>query len=189
MVENNEKQPENRKGHATPTRREAEQQRKAQLKPARGSKAAKQLDRNKVAAERTATRLAMYTNDDRHLPPRDRGPMRRFVRDFVDARLTLGELFIPIAFVYMILVLNPAMVQYALVVWYLMILGIVLDCALLVRRVRKALAKQFPDQSTRGIVSYTILRSLTLRLTRLPKPTVKVGGAPAAVKIPKSLKR
>ena len=50
------------------------------------------------------------------------------------------------------------------------------------------LAAKFPGESTRGLNGYVVMRLLTLRQLRLPRPMVKIGGAPKPVKIPKSLR-
>ena len=41
-----------------------------------------------------------------------------------------------------------------------------------------ALRAKFPDESLKGTTFYTIMRVLQLRWLRMPKPRVKVGGAP-----------
>ena len=41
--------------------------------------------------------------------------------------------------------------------------------------VMKQVRRRFPDASTRGLTSYTMLRALQLRFLRMPKPQVKIG--------------
>ena len=41
----------------------------------------------------------MRTGDERYLPPRDKGPVKRFIRDFVDSRFSFIELMIPLLLV------------------------------------------------------------------------------------------
>ena len=48
-------------------------------------------------------RQAMKTGDERYLPARDRGPVRRFIRDFVDLRFSFIELMVPLLIVSMVL--------------------------------------------------------------------------------------
>ena len=48
-------------------------------------------------------RQAMRTGDDRYLPARDKGPVRRFIRDYVDSRFSFIELMIPLMLVVLIL--------------------------------------------------------------------------------------
>jgi hypothetical protein len=45
-------------------------------------------------------------------------------------------------------------------------------------RIKRALREKFPDESLKGTTFYTILRALQLRWLRMPKPRVKLGGAP-----------
>ncbi len=45
----------------------------------------------------------MKTGDERYLPPRDKGPVRRFIRDFVDSRFSFIELMVPLLVVTMVL--------------------------------------------------------------------------------------
>lgn len=40
--------------------------------------------------------------DERYLPYNDQGPLRRYIRDFVDARFAIGELFMPLVLVFLI---------------------------------------------------------------------------------------
>ena len=48
-------------------------------------------------------REAMKTGDERYLPARDKGPVKRFVRDFVDSRFSFVELMVPMLIVTMVL--------------------------------------------------------------------------------------
>ncbi len=41
--------------------------------------------------------------DERYLPYNDQGPLRRYIRDYVDARFAIGELFMPMVLVFLIL--------------------------------------------------------------------------------------
>ena len=60
------------------------------------------------SAPRAASRArrsaqAMRSGDERYLPPRDKGPVRRFIRDFVDVRFSFIELMVPLLILTMIL--------------------------------------------------------------------------------------
>lgn len=169
------------KGRATPKRSEAEAARKARAKPPRTRKEASKVMRQKRYEERMKTREAMETGDDRYLPARDRGKVRKFCRDFVDARRNVAEYLLPLLFV--ILMLSFLQTQWAVfalfVVWVVTILGTLLDTVYLIFRVRRELRTRFPDQSTRGALPYAVLRSSQLRRFRMPKPQVKRGQSPA----------
>ena len=45
----------------------------------------------------------MKSGDERYLPERDQGPVKRFVRDYVDARLSIAEFLLPLLVVIMVM--------------------------------------------------------------------------------------
>ena len=45
----------------------------------------------------------MRSGDERYLPKRDQGPLKRFIRDFVDARVSIAEFLLPLLIVIMVL--------------------------------------------------------------------------------------
>lgn len=178
------------KGRPTPSRKEAESTRKQTLKVPADKKAAKTAMRSREMEARIKARKAMYTNDEQYLSIRDRGPVRRFARNFVDRQVSVGELFVPFAFVIMIFLFvpNPDVQAAASSVWLVMFVGMVVDASVISFRVRRAAKRELPDGDHRGLASYSIMRSLTFRPMRLPKPLVKIGGAPRPMTVPKSLK-
>jgi Protein of unknown function (DUF3043) len=165
------------KGRATPKRKESESKRKqSSLSPIVGKeqkKAAKALAKQ----NRLAQRAAYLRGEDSALPVRDRGPARRFVRNYVDSRRSTGEYFLPIIFLVLILTLIPvAAVQIsAIALMYGVLLFAVIDGFFLSRRIRKIVAEKFPDASTKGLGMYAWLRSTQMRKLRAPHPMVKVG--------------
>ena len=52
-----------------------------------------------MKAKSTEARIGMLNGDERYLAPRDKGPQRRFARDFVDSKFSAGELLLPVVFV------------------------------------------------------------------------------------------
>jgi len=180
------------KGRPTPRRRVAEQRNRRPIgSPNRASaarpgatkaekKAARAAERAAFAAERAKTREALMTGDERHLPVRDKGPARRFVRDYVDARRNAGELFIPVALVILLSSLVPVavVVTASLVALYAMVLWVVVDSVLLRRRLTRLTAERFGDKAA-GAGTYGMMRALQIRRTRLPRPQVKRGAFPA----------
>jgi hypothetical protein len=137
-----------------------------------------------MAAQRAARgetsqkmRQAMKTGDDRFLPARDRGPVRRFVRDYVDSRFSFIELMVPLLVLSMILGYsgNTTMIQLGNTVLFTTIMVIIVDIVMLRFRVRREMARRFPDEPTKGLTLYAALRSLQMKFLRLPKPQVKIG--------------
>jgi hypothetical protein len=168
------------KGVPTPKRSAAQAQRKSRVTAPKDRKEASRELREKRASESVKVRQAMTTGDDRYLPQRDKGPVRRAVRDFVDARLMFAELVMPIMLV-MLLVLTMGLPNSQVIVsnaWLLLLLLVVVDLAVLSVRLRKLLRTRFPGQSTKGALPYGLLRATQIRPLRLPKTQVRIGGAP-----------
>jgi len=158
------------KGRPTPTRKEAQEAAKAR---ARGYTDKKSGQRQRRAEANARTREAMRTGDERYLPARDKGPVRRFIRDMVDARLCMAELLLPLLLLIMISGSFSPRLSYGL--WVATIVLVGLDTVWLVFRMRRELQRRFPGQSTKGATSYTVLRAMQLRFIRMPKPQVKRG--------------
>ena len=171
---------EAKKGRPTPKRNEAEANRRGRAYVPMDRKEAARAARQARGSERERTRNALLTNDERALPARDRGPVRRFARDYIDSRFTAAEWFLPLAVIVLVLNVLPSdsLRSISLIVWVLMIALIVLHSVAIGYSLRKQLALRFAGQSTKGAVVYALLRSLQLRRLRLPKPLVKRGQKP-----------
>ncbi|MEY2848861.1 MAG: hypothetical protein RI885_1526 [Actinomycetota bacterium] len=161
------------KGHATPTRREREA---ANIRPlvTNDRKAANRASRAKMAEAREKARLGMAAGEEKYLPVRDRGPQRRFVRDYIDARFNVGEAMIPLMFVVILGTVVPGFEVYSLLVlWAFFVLAIG-DCVLLGFIVKRKIRAKFGDDAVQsGTRWYAAMRALQLRPMRLPKPQVK----------------
>ncbi len=166
------------KGHPTRKRREAEAARKAALKPARTRREALKRDRQAMRAERQRSRQALVSGDERNMPPRDAGPVRKFARDFVDSRRSAAEFFFWIAIVVLVGSFVPsASVRGGVTMfWLVALIAIVVDTGVLAVRLRAQLRQRFPDPSTtRGATVYAVMRAMQIRRLRLPPPKVKPG--------------
>ncbi len=166
-----------KKGRPTPSRKEAEAARKARAKVPRTRKemaAAQKLQRNESS---TQMRQAMRNGDDRFLPARDKGPVRRFIRDYVDSRFSFIELLIPLMLAVLILGFtgNPTVTTYANLAMLSVFLLIIVDLVRLRFRLRRELTARFPDAPQKGTTYYAVARSMQMRFMRLPKTQVKVG--------------
>ena len=177
------------KGRPTPTRREAEQRNRRPVvgapPPPRGAtRAERKVQRAaRTAAAREARvrqRTALANGDERALPARDKGPVRRFVRDYVDARRNVGEFFLPVALVSILIgFMNIEGAQVvSLIVLYLMVIAIAADSFLLHRRMKRVAQAKFGDKDTSGVGTYAVMRALQLRRARMPKPQVQRGQFP-----------
>jgi hypothetical protein len=172
------------KGRPTPTRREAEAARKAALKKPRNRKEASVYRREKVRAERAKMQEAMKTGDDRYLPATDKGPLRRFARDYVDARWSVMEFALPVLLVISLLGVVfsgvfswlPGVVN---LLFLAMIAAIALDWIFLTSGLKRAVTAKFPKESAKGLGFYAVRRTMQMRRWRLPKPMVKRGEKPS----------
>ncbi|MEU9246262.1 DUF3043 domain-containing protein [Streptomyces sp. NPDC048385] len=172
--------PQAPKGRPTPKRSEAQSQRRSVASTPTNRKDAAKRQREDRRAAMERQRQALATGDERYLPARDKGPVRRFARDWVDSRFNVAEFFLPLAVVILVMsvVNNAAIKNIALLLWLVVIVLIVLDAAISGLRLRGRLAERFPDQNKKGAVAYALMRSLQMRRLRLPKPQVKRGERP-----------
>jgi DUF3043 family protein len=176
--------PENKgpgaKGRPTPSRREAEQARKERARAPQDKKAAQKVLREQRAQSNAKVREGMKTGDERYLPARDQGPVKRFIRNYVDARISIAEFLLPLLVVIMVLQYSgsSSLQSFSNALWSTTIIVVALDTVWLLFRLKRKLREKFPDESMRGTTFYAIMRVLQLRWLRMPKPRVKVGGAP-----------
>ncbi|MGV9313439.1 DUF3043 domain-containing protein [Streptomyces sp. NPDC003691] len=172
--------PQAPKGRPTPKRSEAQSQRRRAATQPRDRKAAMKQARETRRVELARQREALANGDERYLPARDKGPVRRFVRDFVDSRFCIAEFFLPMAVIILILsMVRVGQLQtIALLLWLGVIVMIIIDSVGLSIRMKKQLNERFPDEPKRGAVAYGLMRTLQMRRLRLPKPQVKRGERP-----------
>jgi len=171
------------KGHPTPKRKVAEAANRRPLVPADRKAAAKDA-RTAQRAQRDKQYAAMQTGDERYLPVKDKGPVRRYIRQYVDARWSLGELFLPFAIIMLLanMLLTSVSAELAfigLLVLYLFIVAMIVDVAIMWHKLKKRLIAKFgPDTIVRGTMMYSVTRVFQIRRARLPKPRVKHGEYP-----------
>jgi hypothetical protein len=120
---------------------------------------------------------ALKTGDERNLPMRDRGPVRKYARDLVDARRSVAEFFLPFALVILVLSFAPNSQWKAIgsTLWLVLVVLIIADSVVMSMRLRRGLRKNLPDQSTKGVLPYALMRSMQIRRFRLPPPRVRSG--------------
>ena len=168
------------KGRPTPKRKEAEAANKRPLVPT-DRKAAGKAGKNASKDARQREYRAMQTGDERAMPAQHRGPVRRYIRDYVDGRWNLGEFFLPIAAVFLVLQISlansaPDLAALAVIILYAYVIFAIVDGFIMWRGLRKRLRAKFgEDKLGRGLVMYSLMRSFQLRPTRLPKAQVKRG--------------
>lgn len=167
------------KGRATPSRAEQEAARKRPLVP--DTKEAKARARSEMAAQREKARVGMAAGDERYLTARDRGPQRKWVRDFVDSGWHLGEAVMPAMILVIVATFVPVLgIQYwAFVALWVFIFFVIGDMIITSIRVKRAARAKWGDKTEKGLGWYASMRTIQMRFLRLPKPQVKRGQHPA----------
>jgi hypothetical protein len=161
------------KGRPTPTRKEAEAAARARARAAIDKKAGRKAMRQRRAEQNAKMREGLRSGEERYLPARDQGKVKRFVRDSVDARLCMAEFLLPLLIVVM--VSQGFAPRFSNGLWSATILLVLVDTSVLIWRLKRQLKTRFPDESHKGTTSYALLRALQIRFLRLPKPQVKLG--------------
>ncbi|MEV8312892.1 DUF3043 domain-containing protein [Streptomyces sp. NPDC059900] len=172
--------PEAPKGRPTPKRSEAQTQRRSVANTPVTRKEAAKRQRNERRVQMDKQRQALASGDERYLPARDKGPVRKFARDFVDSRFCIAEFFLPLAVIILVLsmVRVPQLQNIALLLWLFVIVLIIVDSVTTAFRLKKRLNERFPSENKKGAVAYALMRTLQMRRLRLPKPQVKRGERP-----------
>lgn len=138
-------------------------------------KAATRQARDSRRVDMAKQRQALAGGDERYLPPRDKGPVRKFTRDYVDSRYRVAEFFLPLAVVILIMSIVGSMQSLSLLLWLVVIVAIVVDTFVTAFQLRRELNKRFDANDTRGVLRYGLMRTLQMRRLRLPKPQVGRG--------------
>lgn len=162
------------KGRPTPSRKSAQA---ANARPIVGSqdKEQRRARRQAQTEARDRARAGMMAGDERYLTQRDRGPQRRFVRDYVDARWSAGELLIPVMVIFLVVAMFPGWVQVygVFFVWAFLLFAIV-DAFALTFILKKKLTAKFGEGNVQpGFKWYGAMRAMQFRMLRMPKPQVK----------------
>jgi Protein of unknown function (DUF3043) len=177
------------KGRPTPKRSEAERDRYRSITgsttsgrgPSGGSATkgkATPEDKARARTERDKRMAAMRRGEDWALGPRDRGPVRKLARDYVDSHRRASEYYMYVLIILLIALLsrNKTLEDYVSPFVVVLILVIVVDAYLIRRALRKLVAERLPGESTRGLTTYAVMRALQIRRFRMPAPRVKPGG-------------
>lgn len=186
-----------KKGRPTPSRREAEGRRRGPVAPPPMStreamKRNKELRKANASAKQKLTkeerrelmrerRERMMAGDERYLMPRDRGPVKAFVRDCVDARHNLLGLFMPMALLVFASILIPVaeVQQWLTLIVMVALMGMVSEAIYNGRRITRLAREHFPREADsikgRSIGWYAFVRASQIRRLRVPKPRLRAG--------------
>ena len=184
------------KGRPTPKRSEATKRRgpvapaplttaeaRKRRKEMRGPKLSREerkIERLTRRAEMTDRREKMMAGDEAYLLPRDRGPVRRYVRNIVDARRNVLGLFMPAALVMIFFMLAVPALQFQQILSYAMLVLVVImviDGFLVGRKANRMVDEKFPGNTESGfkLGLYAASRASQLRRMRAPRPAVNRG--------------
>jgi Protein of unknown function (DUF3043) len=178
------------KGRPTPKRREAEQRRRGPVAPpprttreamkrSRGNKEERKALSAKRRELRVKQRERMMAGDEQYLMPRDRGPVKAYIRDLVDSKRNLLGLFMPLAIVIFLALLfpNPQIQSLTTLFCLLMLVAMIFEGVLMGRRLTRLVREKFPKEPARGLSIgwYAFIRASQIRKLRVPKPRVRPG--------------
>ena len=174
------------KGRPTPKRSDAERNRYQTITgsttsgrgPRTGTKAKlTPEDKARARSERARRTEAMRRGEDWALGPRDRGPIRKVARDSVDAHRRPSEYYMYVLIILLVALLsrNATLNTYVSPLVLVLIAVVVVDAYLIRRALHKLAAERYPGESTRGMTTYAVMRSLQIRRFRMPVPRLKPG--------------
>lgn len=159
-----------KKDRPTPSRKEAE--------AARRQRVTQQLSPKEARREASARNR---TERMRALNVREAQPEKALMRDYIDARFSVGEFLLPALVVILALsFLNsvmPGITVIATVVMYVYIIAVILDGYIMWRGFKKVLAQRLPKVSPKGLLMYGMNRMIQIRRFRMPAPRIKRGDA------------
>jgi hypothetical protein len=165
------------KGRPTPKRSEAEKRRRQPITAPKSRKEAYRRQRERLAQDRAKARAGMARGEDKYLPKRDQGPVRRLARDYVDARRTLGSYLMWVLLASLLLNVLP-IALFRLISFFvppLLLIIVLVEGVVISRRVTRLAAERFPDEERRGVGFYAAMRAMQIRRWRIPQPQVKIG--------------
>jgi len=156
---------------------------RARRKSLAGPKLSREERKEQSSARRAQMadrRERMMNGDERYLLSRDQGPVRRYVRDIVDARRNVLGLFMPSALGLMFFMFAVPQLQfYVSPAMMLLMLVMALDGLLLGRKVARKVDEKFPEdtESRWKLGLYAASRASQMRRMRTPRPQVKHGAS------------
>ena len=169
-----------RRGPVAPapmTTAEARRRRKTLAGP-KLSREERKVDKAERRERMADRRERMMAGEEAYLLPRDQGPIRRYVRDIVDARRNTLGLFMPAALLLIFVMLAIPQVQLFISPAMLLLVAVmVIDGIWLARKVGNLVDLKFPGntESRWKLGLYAAGRASQLRRMRAPRPQVDRG--------------
>lgn len=123
-------------------------------------------------------RERMLAGDESALLERDRGPVRRYVRDIVDTRYNLLGLFMPVALGLMFVMMALPQVQlYISPAMMLLMVLMAVDGVVVARKAIRLVDTKYPENTEARwkLGLYAASRASTVRRMRAPRPQLRRG--------------
>ena len=183
-----------KKGRPTPKRKDAQARNSHPLVPA-DRKEAKRQARAQRDAQFKREQMALETGDERYLPVRDKGRVRRFIRDYVDARWSFSEFLLPVMVIFLIAMMGVSLIRSlpanvtsimmisVTVALYSLFLISIIEGVVVWRKLKRRIGERYPnDQIAARSWYYCFSRMIMARRWRSPRPQVARGEFPGKKK-------
>jgi hypothetical protein len=109
--------------------------------------------------------------------------VRRYMRDYIDARRNLAEFMLPVMLIVLALsfLRTSQILFFVTLLTYSILLTAVADTFIMWRGLRKRLTEKFGEEAAKakGNGMYAAMRAFQLRRSRMPRALVKRGEYPA----------
>ncbi len=103
-----------------------------------------------MQAARERARVGMAAGEEKYLPVRDKGPQKRYVRDYIDARFSLGEVLLPLLVLVIVSYFFEAIAAYVLIAVWAAIIVVVAEGIIVGILLRRKLAAKFGADKRRA---------------------------------------
>ncbi|MDR1034117.1 MAG: DUF3043 domain-containing protein [Bifidobacteriaceae bacterium] len=170
----------NKKGKVTPKRSEQEKKKNRTI-VSKTRKEAYKYAREQDKMKRERQYNSKTSREESDVAEKDKGPVKRYIRDYIDAKTSVAELFLPVAGVLLIasffaMQSYPTLYYYATVTVWAFVLVALGDFAFTWVKLYKKLVDKFgidkvkEKPTNRFIMMYALARSTQIRRMRIPKP-------------------
>lgn len=149
---------------------------KDELKAMKAKERAERREQRRIADER------MASGDPQYLLDRDKGKERKLVRDWVDSRRFFANIFMPFAFLLLLIMLignsMPQVANIATLVAMVMIVALFAEGIWIGRKAMAVVRERYPntDEKPMSLGFYAYSRASQPRRLRTPRPQVEIGG-------------
>lgn len=156
------------KGSPTPSRREAEQMRREQLRPT--------LSKSERKAREREVRRA---REEKAFAQAEMAPQRVLLRNYIDSRWTFSEFSWPFLFgslaIFIAGTWYPPLTYYASYAIWSVMAGVIFEVTFLWFRFRGVLESRLPGAPRRGLIMYMASRMVSMRRFRRPPTAIDRG--------------